>query len=172
MHKYTSINQKNQLVLTRPNYVDILKDGDNSYQLIFVDGTGQEVFEAHLIKLGGEQFLDWYFAGGGCQEGSADELDGVHTLHRLTLNDDTLRLAYLDDRWLEEKIEEGLEIAHVVEEHYQPIPAIPEMGLDTAHVERYDQLILTATPEELQAMVLLFLGDDDMLEEWLELIRR
>ena len=64
----------------------------------------------------------------------------THTLYRLELDRNRLRLAYLDDEWMKAKLENG-EI---------PLP----------YAETEDLLVLTGTTAELQSLVMMHAGEE------------
>jgi len=120
------------------------KDGDtwafelleeDAYRLIITEDGEASNFVAHLLRLEDHTFLDLF----------PEELEHgngwyqfhflpVHTFFRLSLEGDKLELAFLDPEWLKDRSKAG--------------------ELQLYHEFRDDQIILTASTEELQKFVL------------------
>jgi hypothetical protein len=94
------------------------KEGDDTWTLersgsgysltIVEDGMAAE-FSAHLTQLGGHRFLDIYPEGDPPvnSEFLKGHLVPAHTLWKLSLEGETMRLAALDADWLEDGLESG-----------------------------------------------------------------
>jgi len=116
--------------------------GGSSYRLVIregnellVDPARHGIFEAHLVRLGDGLFLDLFpETPEYVSEYYESHVIPAHSFGRLALEGHVLRLALLDADWLKERLRDG------------------EIRLP--HEQRGDDLILTASTEELQAFVL------------------
>ena len=112
--------------------------------------TGE--FTAHLMHLGGFQFLDFYPRGNA--EGSefyrAHFVRG-HTIARVDIREDSLQLAFFSASWLKKRIKDG--------------------GVDTAHTQADDWVLLTGTTEETQRLVFDYANDNEAFSDALLLER-
>lgn len=113
------------------------KAGEKSYNVVSLEQKGNsEGYRVQLGRLGKFWFIDSYPLKGG---GDHHTLS-AHILSRIWLNGDTLRMASLESDWLRGMID--------------------AKTLSIAHVRRDGDIILTATTEELQQLVLRFAEDD------------
>jgi hypothetical protein len=122
---------------------DFKQMNDKSYRLIvredeqrlLIDPAKDGLFEVHLLQLGDYKFLDIY----------PEEPEGVngfykshvipaHSFVRVRIEGNVLLTAGLDIEWLGEQLDQGL--------------------LDISHEQRNDEIVLTASTEELQRWVL------------------
>ncbi len=105
------------------------------------------VFEAELGKLGKSWFLDSYIAG----QMHNEFVIPVHFISRIWINGDTLQYATLNSDYLEQMIDNGeLQIPNV----------------------NYDgDILLTASTEQLQQLVLRFTDDEKAFDKPVVLIR-
>ena len=118
------------------------KSGEKSYEVVLHEqmGKGRVNREAYTVQLGQIDkfwFIDSYPSkknGGGHHAVSA------HILSRIWIDRDTLRMASLESDWLRAMIDAD--------------------KIHIAHVRRDDDIILTATTEELRAFVVRFAEDD------------
>lgn len=114
-----------------------------AYQLTVKPDSGPPAsFQAHLVQLDSSRFLDLYPDE---PETGNDfyqfHLIRAHSISRLVLDGDTLRVAMLQDGWLKTMLAEGkLQIAHEF------------VGPDR-------DLLLTAPTPQLQALVRRYAGD-------------
>ena len=108
---------------------------ENVYRLIITDDGESSNFVAHLLRLADQTFLDLFPEemehGNGWYQ---FHFLSVHTFFQLSLEGDKLELAFLDPKWLKEKSKAG--------------------ELKLRHQFRDDQIILTASTQELQKFVL------------------
>jgi hypothetical protein len=111
------------------------KSGNDHYELLYVDETSAR-FEARLFELGGATFLDLYPQIG--DKGNSLYLTSLvraHALVKLTIGEDSLSIALLDDEWLKKLSDQR------------------QLGL--AHERLADgTIVLTAPTSELQAFIL------------------
>ncbi len=141
------------------------KAGDKAYRLkfyqrefgagLFREGTPGDtgVFEAHLGKLGKNLFLDIYPAQKSDEAGGEKMFGNVkndfynwhflpmHSIMKVWFVHDSLRISLLDNGWLKKMID--------------------NKSIKISHERLDDQIILTASTEELQQLVTKY-GDDDM----------
>lgn len=137
------------------------KAGANEYLLIqrqaefdLAQGPGQPSkkvpgeaarFQARLGRLGGNLFLDLYPADEGNPTAHNDWLNAhlipAHTLAKVWLGKDSLKLVFLDEDWITKAIQSG------------------KIKLD--HVKTEEWLVLTAPTAELQAFILKFAAEAD-----------
>ena len=100
-------------------------------------------FEAHLVQLGKARFLDLYPEERD-EDNAFYEFHRIpaHSISRIWLEGDTLRVAMLQDRWLADRIRSGqVQIGH---EFVGP---------------KRDAVILTAPTPQLQALVMRYADD-------------
>ncbi len=111
------------------------KSGENHYELLYIDEAPAR-FEARLIKLGGETFLDLYPQIPDKENGLyLAHLVPAHTLARVTIGEDSISIALMDGDWLGKLRERN--------------------DLNLAHERLADgAIVLTAPTRELQAFVL------------------
>lgn len=131
------------------------KSDGMAYRLtITEDGKADKAsaqFEAHLVRLGGFWFLDLY---PGALEG--DEFDKLHLLRihsiaRVWLVGDHLRLGFLDSQWLREKID--------------------EKSVQIDHQKLEGALVLTAPTDDLQSLAFRYANNEQAFPEPMTLER-
>jgi len=131
------------------------KMGKNSYELTIKESSESEgikeyeetgIYEAHLVKLEKFFFLDLYPDERKIEE-YEDEIHLVpaHSIWRIWIEKDVMRLAWLANDWLEEMIDGN--------------------KVDIAHVRLEDRVVLTAPTKELQKFVLKYAEDTDAFPE-------
>lgn len=122
------------------------KSSKGSYRLTLVDEDEMSLFDAHLLELGPHRFLDLYPRTGSLDDSFRGlHLLPVHTFYKVAFEGGSLKLIALDIDWLEEEIETGrIEVAH----------AWPE-----------GDLLLTASTEELQELVVMLVNDSEAFSE-------
>lgn len=108
-------------------------------------GPGDTVrFRARLGRLGAGLFLDLIPAGEGNPEVRNDlynvHMVPGHTLARISLDKDSLRIVFLDEDWLTEAVKDG--------------------RIALAHAETKGWLVLTAPTSGLQSFILKYGGDN------------
>ena len=113
-----------------------------TYALTYFEDSVPAPFEAHVLTLGKNLFIDIRPE----RPESANDLQKalllpVHLFGRLSLTKDTLTIGWLDGDWLKRKMEsETVSLSHTL--------------IDS-------DLLLTASPQELQSFVLKHLDDAD-----------
>ena len=120
------------------------KSAEREYKLTVIERGGQQEskaeFEAHLVRLGGADFLDIYpksLEGGS--EFYRAHLIPAHTIARLTVETDKVSLAFLSADWLKKRIE--------------------DKSVDAAHESAAGTLILTCATDDLRHLVDLYAND-------------
>lgn len=112
------------------------KSGENVYRLIMKEKNKSDgLFKAHLLRLGKYLFLDLFPEEP--EEGDEFYIGSVipaHSFLRVSLEDQVLRLGYLDPDWLKKNID--------------------DQKIKIKHERRDDLLILTASTKDLQEFVL------------------
>jgi len=129
---------------------------ENEYKLVVTEKDGDKEtsgeFEAHLIRLGGVTFLDFFPKS--IQEGDAfyriHFLRG-HSIARVETGEDSMQVAFFSASWLAGKIE--------------------EKSIDTPHEKADGSLLLTGTVEEVQDLVFLHANDEGAFADPLTLER-
>lgn len=131
------------------------KDGDvtftfeagkeKEYKLVVTEKDGDKVtsgeFESHLIRLGGESFLDFFPKSN--EEGDAFyriHFFRGHSIARIEIGEDSMQVAFLSASWLAARIE--------------------EKSIDTPHDKADGSLLLTGTVEEVRDLVFLHADDE------------
>jgi hypothetical protein len=100
------------------------KSGDTAYTLIVADKEGEKetsgAFDAHLVRLGGFWFLDFYPADPDLPAADAFyrlHLMKAHSIARIWIEGDVVRIALLDSDWVKKGIDEKrLDIKHEIVE--------------------------------------------------------
>jgi hypothetical protein len=118
---------------------------DKEYTLIVKEREGGQEnsgeFEAHLMRLGGSQFIDFYPKNNS----EEDQFHRVHffrghSIARVELGQDSMQMSFLSASWLNARIE--------------------EKSVDTPHEKADGSLLLTGTTEEVQELAFLYANDD------------
>lgn len=132
------------------------KGTELEYKLTVIERDGQQEskaeFEAHLVRLGGADFLDIYpksLEGGS--EFYRAHLIPAHTIARLTIEPDKVSLAFLSADWLKKRIE--------------------DKSVDAAHESVAGTMILTCATDDLQHLVDLYANDRAAFPDPLDLQR-
>lgn len=110
-------------------------------------------FEVHLVKLAGQYFLDFYlkdYPEDGEIRLSTFHVIPVHTIAKLTVEDDVLKISWFNPDWLAKLIRENKIRIH--------------------HEESDDLVLLTAKPQELQKFVTKYVNSEEAFKEGLEVI--
>lgn len=132
------------------------KSAEPAYKLTVVERDGQQEskaeFEAHLVRLGGVDFLDIYPKSleGGSEFHHAHFIP-AHTVAHLNVEPDGMTIAFLSADWLEKRIE--------------------DKSVDAAHESAAGTLILTCATGDLQRLVDLYANDGAAFPDPLELQR-
>jgi len=131
------------------------KMGKNAYELTIKESSESEgikereergIYEAHLVKLEWFLFLDLYPDERKIEEYEDEiHLVPVHSIWRIWIEKDVMRLAWLANDWLEEMIDGN--------------------KVEIAHVRLEDRVVLTAPTKELQKLVLKYAEDTDAFPE-------
>ena len=142
---------------------EIQKDGQKfidstSYILSFNNGRGDESeFSVHLFKLEDTYFLDFYLENldTSCGENRDKDIElwslhvmPVHTIAKLTIEKDKLKIKWFDKGWLED--------------------AIKEKQIKISHENDGNNLLLTAKTKELQKLIVKHSGDTLAFQKGIE----
>ncbi len=106
-----------------------------SYKVFLRDGEDVMTYEARLGQIG--KF--WFLSSSLSKSGDHHTLS-AHIIHRVWIDEDTLKVAALEADWLKEMSD--------------------AKKLAVTHVKREGEVILNATTEELQAFVLKYAEDE------------
>ena len=131
------------------------QSGENAYELTINESSESEgikdseetfIYDTHLVKLGKFLFLD-LFPDERIIEEYEDEIHMVptHSIWRIWIEKDVMRLAWLDNEWFEEMIDGN--------------------KINIAHVRLEGRVVLTAPTNELQKFVLKYAEDTDAFPE-------
>ena len=86
---------------TAKNYFVSTRGANGAYNIVQVDGGGPASFTAHLVQLGDARFVDLYPAEPLVPTGFyGGHLVRVHSIGRVWLNGDRLRIGLLQEDWL------------------------------------------------------------------------
>jgi len=129
------------------NHWAFTKAQDQSYDLVITSDGKSARFDAHLLKLGTNLFLDIFPNETSFKESSLNDvyaihLVPVHSLARVTEIGRTLNLAFMDPDWLKKTLQQD--------------PGLIRHEKTSAP---HDQLVLTASTRELQGFVLKYLNE-------------
>lgn len=132
------------------------KAADQGYSLTVVERDGQQEskaeFEAHLVRLGGADFLDIYPKSlEGDSEFHRAHFIPAHTIAHLSVEPDGMKVAFLSADWLKKRIE--------------------DKSVDAVHESAAGKLILTCTTEDLRDLVDLYANDGEAFLDPLDLQR-
>lgn len=111
------------------------------------------VFLVHIVKLGGQNFLDFYlkdYPDDGELRLSTFHVIPVHTIAKLTEENDVLKINWFNPDWLAKLIRENKIRIH--------------------HEENDDLILLTAKPHELQKFVTKYVNSEEAFKKGLEVI--
>jgi hypothetical protein len=124
------------------------KQGENAFRLICTDAKGKAgVFDAHLAKIGDELFLDLFPGKPQLKQNDFYQIHllPVHTFVHITQLGPTLQMRFPNPDWLKKYI---------------------AVNPDAIRHEKIDgEIILTATPKEMQSFWLKHLEDKDAFGE-------
>jgi hypothetical protein len=129
---------------------------EKEYTLVVKEREGDQEtsgeFEAHLLRLGGSWFIDFFPKNNKGE----DEFHRVHFLRghsiaRVELAQDSMQMAFLSASWLEARIE--------------------EKSIDTPHEKADGSLLLTGTTDEVQELAYLYANDEKAFADPLALER-
>ena len=129
---------------------------EKEYTLVVKEREGQQEtsgeFEAHLMRLGGALFMDIYPKNNS----GADEFYRIHffrghSIARVELGQDSMKMAFLNASWLSARIH--------------------EKSIDTPHEKADGTLLLTGTTQEVQELAYLYSNDEKAFAEPLSLER-
>jgi hypothetical protein len=128
-----------------------------AYKLVVTETEGTQVksgaFEVRLVRLGSSWFLD-FLPDGNDSGGVFYQLHFLraHSVARIDLTSDKLKLAFLNEAWLKKNIE--------------------EQTLDTPHREADGTLLLTGSTSDLQHLLDLHSSDDAAFSDEAALTRQ
>ena len=131
------------------------RGGKKEYKLVHTDEDGKKgEFIAHLLKVEGRMFLDLYPVEPELRENDfyRDHLLRVHTFAAVLQIEPALRITYLDPDWLKKFLDK------------QPSAL--------RHEKINDEVVITASPKELQKFLLTHLKTDGAFSEPSELKRK
>ena len=129
------------------------KSAENAYTLTILEKGVAAKFDAHLLLLEETLFLDIFPQQPVHPHGYyAAHLFRAHSFYKVTLREDSLRLAFLDPDWLKKTLEES--------------------KVQIAHEQMEDNILLTASTRELQKFVLKYLADEEAWKAGDEMTRR
>jgi len=118
-----------------------------AYRLIQIDDNGVGRLDVHIVQLGEHRFLDTFPAESDGSQNVMAALHSlpVHTLWKLTVEEDAVSMAVMNPTWLKEGIEKGtLQVKH-----------------EMLRVADDSGVVLTASTAELQAFVLKHADEED-----------
>ena len=125
------------------------KWGNKKYIMMVKGKDGDTtVYNAELGKLGTTWFLDLY--PGGKRNDYADM--PTHMIARMDLGKDTMRMAMLEGDWMEKMIESG--------------------KLTISHWRNNREMVLTASTDELQKVVIQYANDEKAYPDTSVLVRQ
>ncbi len=123
-----------------------------AYRLTITEDEASAPFEAHLVRLGGFWFLDLYPGAPEADEFYKLHLLRVHSIARVWLVGDHLRLGFLDSKWLRERME--------------------EKSVQIDHQKLEGAIVLTAATDDLQGLAFRYANDEKAFPEPMELERK
>jgi len=122
------------------NYIEFVAVDDTSYRMIAHDKDKQVAFDAAIVEVKGQLFMDLLI-----EQPSGDEamfLQGLHDFWAIDLSKDTLVVKGISGEWAKERSEKG--------------------RLRVKHVRIDDKTILTAKPNRLQRFVHTWVKDPEV----------
>jgi hypothetical protein len=133
------------------------KDGEQNYKLTVLEkGDGKQEggeFDAHLVRLGSERFLDLYPKE--IKTGSTFyqlHFLPAHTFVRVEISSDNLTLGFFNSSWLKARID--------------------DKSLDTPHAMADGSILLTGSIEEVQDLAYSYASEDKAFGEPFHLTRQ
>jgi len=129
--------------------------GDNAYNILMTDEKGTGSFIAHLFRLDGSLYLDFYPDEVQVSNSLASyHLIPAHTLAKVEVSADEIVIRWYNEEWLLELFNQNkVRIPH------ERIP----YDLDDQNPDNY-QVILTASTEELQKFLLKYGNDPNAMK--------
>ena len=122
------------------------------YLLIHIDSDGRETrYDARLVKVGSERFFDivQMKATPAQNHSSLSRLTGTHTFVRITAAGGSVRVSYMEPRWLKDYLAEN--------------PGAIQ------HEKIGGEIVLTSTPKETQKFLLAHLTTHEAFSQPAEL---
>jgi hypothetical protein len=122
------------------------KATENSYKLIFKGEDGTAEFDVHLVKLKNNLFLD--FLPAGLKEGNdfyRFHFIESHSFARIWIEKDSFRMSVLNYDWFSKMIDKG--------------------KIKISHEKVDDNIIVTASTEGLQKMLIKYADDKEAFPE-------
>jgi hypothetical protein len=130
-------------IIDSTSYVLLLKDKDER----------ESEFNVHIIKLGGNYFLDFYmedFIDNQDLELADFHIIPVHTFAKIIINENELQINWFDQEWMGKLIKQNKIRIH--------------------HEDNEDFILLTAQPKELQKFVSKYVNSDEAFKDGIEFI--
>lgn len=146
----------------KPEEVDrweFARDGGNAYKLTLQEKEGRCEFNAHLLRLGEQRFLDLLLTSTqGKWEGPgaariAMIVRPAHIFFRAQLTNSALRLQAIEPEWLEKLLKE------------QPKELAHEWIKEPDNTDEKGRALLTASTADLQRFILKHIDDPKMFTE-------
>ncbi|MBI3005004.1 MAG: hypothetical protein HYY49_06260 [Ignavibacteriales bacterium] len=123
-----------------------IQTGQKSYELVYTEKGSPGRFKAHLVKLGKFVFLDLFPEEPVLQNGFYKfHLVPVHSILRVWIEENTLRMAMLDHDWFKNQVD--------------------KKKVKLAHEHRGNEIILTAATDDLQKFVVKYANDPKAFPE-------
>ena len=123
-----------------------------AYELVYTEKGSPGRFSAHLVKLGKLMFLDLFPREPVLQNGFYKfHLVPVHTILRVWIDEDGLRMAMLNHDWFKDQVD--------------------KKKVNLAQERRENEIILTASTADLQKFVVKYADDPKAFPEPAELRR-
>ncbi len=127
-----------------------------NYQLMISDGNKKGELDVHVVKLGGEYFMDILpeeFETEQIPEFVLWNLMSVYTIAKLEVSGNNLKMSFFDPSWLEEKLtSHKIRIAH-------------EVRRQEGSSGDIEFILLTAETEELQKFVEKYANYDEAYDD-------
>jgi len=127
------------------------------YKLLVVESDSGDQksgeFEAHLVRLGSDWFLDLFPTGQlPSSEFMQMHLLRAHSIARLEFHQDSIHLAFLSGSWLKNQIKQQI--------------------VDVSYQESQGALLLTGTTEEIQSLIHFHSDDTGAFSDEAQLFRQ
>ena len=127
-----------------------------AYKLLVIESDSSDEksgeFEAHLVRLGSDWFLDLFPTGQlPSSEFTQMHLLRAHSIVRLELHQDSIQLSFLSGTWLKNQLKQQI--------------------VDISYQETQGTLLLTGTTEDVQSLI-HFHSDDGAFSDEAQLFRQ
>jgi hypothetical protein len=129
---------------------------DMAYDIVYNDKKGSSKFVAHLFTLNKQLYLDFYPADGESNTELGDfHFISAHTLAQVELKGNTILIRWYNEEWLVNLFNQNkIRIAH------ERVP----YDIDDKDKD-HEQVILTASTEELQKFILKYGNDPEAFKK-------